>query len=145
MEHADIIKMISVVYRKTQMYLNLQTQDVGITSGQIPFIMITCERGEMQQHQFCDILDIDKSTVAKMLGKLEHQGYVTRTPNPTDNRSIDVRPTEKAHAIYPMLRQIGEDWATTLTQDMTKIEQAIFFEMLQKTIGRAMDYFDNIR
>ena len=79
-----------------------------------------------------------------MLGKLELQGYVTRTPNSRDSRSIDVRPTEKAHAIYPMLRQIGEDWATALTQDMTKIERAIFFEMLQKTGGRAMDYFDNI-
>ena len=34
MEHADIIKMISVVYRKTQMYLNLQTQDVDVYKRQ---------------------------------------------------------------------------------------------------------------
>lgn len=138
----DILKMISTIYRKTQMYLNEETKALGVTSGQTPFLMIICENGKMVQNQFCEILDMDKSTVAKMMAKLEAKGYITRTSNPRDNRAIDVYPTQKAQELYPMLKSIGEGWSVKMTENLTEIERSIFFEMMRKVtenveIGRA--------
>lgn len=131
-QQTSILKMISQIYRKTQMYLNEQMKQAGLTSGQAPFIMITCENGCMGQNKFCELLDMNKSTVAKMLQKLEEQGYVVRRESETDARSVDVYPTERAREVYPFLVQVGEDWSVQITEGMTEIERAIFFQMLER-------------
>ena len=59
---SEVIKMVSTLQRKTQMYLNEQTRHLGLTGSQAPFILITCENGEMIQNKFCELLEMDKST-----------------------------------------------------------------------------------
>lgn len=137
----DIMKPISQIYRKTQMYLNERVKPLGLTSGQAPFILLTCEQGKVAQHCFCAYLDMDKSTVAKTLFKLEQEGYVSRQPNDRDNRSTDVSPTEKARELYPALKRVGEEWALAVTDGMTQVERAIFFELLQKVVKNIGAYF----
>ena len=137
----DILKMISTTHRKTQMYLNDRLKPMGLTSGQVAFLLITCEQGKIVQNKFCDILDMDKSTVAKMLGKLEIEGFVTRKTNAEDCRSIDVYPTQQAREIYPKLREIGEGWGEKMTDGMSEVEKAVFFELLKKVTGNVVSYF----
>ena len=109
----DIMKPISQIYRKTQMYLNERVKPLGLTSGQAPFILLTCEQ----------------------------EGYVSRQPNDRDNRSTDVSPTEKARELYPALKRVGEEWALAVTDGMTQVERAIFFELLQKVVKNIGAYF----
>lgn len=139
----EFIKLISVSYRKTQMYLNERLKDIGLTSGQTAYIMITCENGKMVQNKFCDILDTSKGTVAKMLAKLEEQGYVIRSENSEDARSIDVYPTEKAKEVYPFIVEIGNDWEKHITEGLTDIEKMIFFQLLEKASKNTSSYFFN--
>ena len=138
----DLLKLISVVQRKTQMYLNEQFASVGITGGQAPFIMIVCETQGLPQSRLGELLDMDKSTVAKMLSRLEAQGYITRRVNADDCRSFDICPTGKAYKIYPFLEQVGERWVAQMTSGLTGIEQAVFYELLKKVSGNTAAYFD---
>lgn len=137
----DIFKLVSKLSRKTQMYLNEELKPFGLTSGQMPFLMITCEKESMPQNKFCEILDMDKSTVAKMLAKLEDEGLVVRRPNQNDSRAANVLPTKKAFSLYPALKQIGEKWAGLLSAGLTQVEADIFFELLQKVTKNAVDHF----
>ena len=139
----EILKLISIIQRKTQMYLNKQTSELGLTSGQAPFIMITCENGRIPQNRFAELLDMNKSTVTKMVAKLEENGYMTREANACDSRSFDVYPTEKAYEVLPELQRIGTGWVDEITADMTEIEKAVFFDLLRKSAERAGKYFDN--
>lgn len=140
-QETNILKMISLIYRKMQIYMGSKTADFGITSGTLPFIMIICENGHMAQNRFCEILDISKGTVAKSLAKLEEQGYVTREENLEDGRCINVYPTKKALDIYPYLVEIGEEWIEYITKGMTEIERMVFVESLKKVSGNISDYF----
>ena len=36
----NLLKLISLVHRKTQMYLNGRVEPLGLTSGQVPFLLI---------------------------------------------------------------------------------------------------------
>ena len=137
----NILKMISLIYRKMQIYLGNQTAELGISSGTIPFIMITCENGGINQNRFCEILDMSKGTVAKNLAKLEELGFVTRTGNPDDARCTIVYPTEKAMDVYPSLLDAGEAWIEQMTKDMTEIERMVFMESLRKVSKNISDYF----
>lgn len=139
----DLLKMISITHRKTQMYFNTQVKPLGLTNGLIPFLMITCENGKMVQNKFCEILDMNKSTVAKMLNKLEMQGYVIRRQNDEDSRSIDVYPTEEAFRIYPCLQEIGKKWELKITEGMTKMERTIFVEMMYQVAAKAGGFFSD--
>ena len=138
----DMLKYISLIYRKTQIYLNGETRELELSSGLAPFIMITCENGKMPQNRFCELLDISKGTVAKMLAKLEEQGYVGRTGSAEDGRSVDVYPTEKALAVYPRLVEIGQVWTGELTAGMTELEKEIFFQLVRKSAGNISRYFE---
>lgn len=93
----NLLKLISLVHRKTQMYLNGRVEPLGLTSGQVPFLLIACETGGVPQNQFCALLDMDKSTVAKTLSRLEAQGYVRRRAVSGDGaRSTSSPPTAPA-------------------------------------------------
>ena len=137
----DMMKMISLIYRKTQIYLNERTRKMGLSGSAATFIMITCEHGRMGQYQFCEMLNMSKGTVAKTLAKLEDQGYVTRIENKEDLRSIDVYPTKKALEAYPVLREIGREWVERMTDKMTEPEQREFFESLKKVSENICVYF----
>lgn len=137
----DVMKMISLIYRKTQIYLNERTKELGLSGAVAAFIIITCEHGRMSQYQFCEMMGMSKGTVAKTLSKLEKQGYVTRVENKEDMRFMDVYPTEKALEVYPVLRGIGNGWVGQMTDAMTQTEQAEFFEALKKVSDNICEYF----
>lgn len=128
----ELIKDISKIHRKTKIYLNEKCKPLAISSGQIAFIMIACEKGSLPQNQFCTLLDMDKSTVAKMIQKLEKENLVYRLANENDSRSILVSPTPRAQAIYPVLRQIGSQWVAEITGDLSAVEKAVFYAILEK-------------
>lgn len=60
----------------------------------------------MSQVEICRDLDMDKSTVAKMLSRLEKNGFVTKSVNQDDVRSFHVALTDKAIALVPQTREI---------------------------------------
>ncbi len=137
----NLLKLISLVHRKTQMYLNGRVEPLGLTSGQVPFLLIACETGGVPQNRFCALLDMDKSTVAKTLSRLEAQGYVRRRAVSGDGRAFDVLPTDRARDVYPFLQKIGDDWMDELASGLTDIERAIFSQMLLKVARNASRHF----
>ena len=128
----DMLKEISIIYRKTQIYLTNCTHSYNLSSSLASFLIILCEKRKMTQTQFCGLLDMSKGNVAKVLNKLEELGYVTRQANPFDSRSVDVFPTERAQEVYPLLIQSGKDWSRQMTKDMTDMERTIFFQLLKR-------------
>ena len=141
----QMLKMISIVQRKTQMYLNGRAEPYGLTGAQAPLVMIACEEETVGQNRLCELLEMDKSTVAKLLARLETQGYVTRVVNAEDGRSFDIHPTDRAREIAPALRQAGEDWVAELTSGMTEIERLIFFQLIKQVSTNAAHWFSGLR
>lgn len=138
----NIIKYTSKLHRKSQMYVNEQVKNLDITGGQVPFIKILCENGKIIQNEFCRFLDMDKSTVAKMMVKLESEGYIIKTNNKTDNRSTYIKPTKKSYEIYPKLKRIEQNWFNEITNDFSDIEKLIFFDLIKKATYNAGYFFD---
>ena len=137
----DILKMISLIYRKMQIHTNRAGAAYGLSCGMIPFIMLICENREIPQHRFCMLLDISKGTVTKMLAKLEEQGYVRRKESVADGRVMMVYPTEKAMDIYPKLVEAGDAWVHQMTKGMTEAEQVVLAEALRKVSGNISAFF----
>ncbi len=138
----DMLKLISTLYRKTQMYLREELKSISLSRGQAMFIMCLCDHKTLTQNKLCELLDMDKSTVAKTLGKLEEQGFITRRINQEDSRSLDVSPTQKAWEIYPKAQEIGLQWSHEITKNLSDIERSIFLELMHKVTACATEYFE---
>lgn len=137
-----MLKKISFLHRKTQVYLNDQAKTLSLTGGQIVYIVCICEFKSISQNKLAEIIGIDKSTVTKMLNRLEAEGYITRIVDEDDNRAFYVMPTEKALEIYPKAIEIGNIWYKKVTSSLTSIEKNIFEQLMDKVVKNTADYFN---
>lgn len=126
----DPFKSISVLYRKSHIWLNVACTDLGLTAAQAVVILIVCDFGTLTQDEVTKRLGLDKSVVAKTLAKLEESGFLERSTNARDKRTYDIRPTERALGVYPLVREhVGECFAR-MTSAMGEEDRAEFRRLL---------------
>ena len=122
----------SIIYRKTQIWKTEQSVDLGLSAAQIPVVIIVCREKNISQNELGEMLGMDKSTIAKIVVKLEQDGYLVRTINAKDKRAFNLIPTEKSLDSYPQLIKIGDVWNNCLTNGMTEEEIMTLERLLVK-------------
>ncbi|AYD40478.1 MarR family transcriptional regulator [Clostridium fermenticellae] len=138
----NILKEISLLHRKMDMVLNLRIKKYGLSISQYIFLQCIYDTGEMTQIDLCKNLDLDKSTVAKSLARLEKNGLVSKKVNPADIRSVLVSLTPSANALIPEIQKICNKWIDDVTSDMTEIEKDVFLKLICKASNRACKLYE---
>lgn len=72
---------------------------LGLYPGQEFLMMYLWDSGAVRQAELIKAVDLDPSTVTKMLQRLEQSGYVLRSPDPDDRRSMLVEATADGFAL----------------------------------------------
>lgn len=136
----DTPKDISTLYRKMNASVNAKLAPLGLSNSKVMFLFCIWDHGQMTQVEICRELVMDKSSVAKMLVRLENDGLITKTINPADVRSFLVQLTDKANSVVPQARQIVSEWIEGVTTCLTDLEKRNFFELVEKVTKFANDY-----
>ncbi len=123
-------KSISILYRKSHIWLNNSCAPHNLTAAQAVIILIVCDFQELTQDEITKRLGLDKSVIAKTVSKLEERGYMVRTANAKDKRTYDIRPTEKAWQAYPFVQEQIDVCFQRMTQNMTDSERIEFKRLL---------------
>ncbi len=76
-----------------------QMTRLGIHPGQIPFLMLLSERGEMSQKEVAGELHVKPPTVNVMVQRMEKAGLVSRRQDQKDQRVTRICLTEKGMRI----------------------------------------------
>ncbi len=130
----------SIIYRKTQIWKDVHYLKTDLTSAQIPVLLTVCRKDGITQNELVEQLIMDKSTVAKLVGKLVESGYLLRSANARDKRAYDLLPSSKAITMYPRLLEIGVAWDNTLIKGMSAEEVEIFKRLLTLATQNAIEY-----
>lgn len=77
---------------------------LGLYPGQEFLMMHLWDTGAVRQAELIKAMDLDPSTVTKMLQRLEQAGHVRRRPDPDDRRAVLVEATEKSCALRAEVR-----------------------------------------
>lgn len=133
----DTPKDISTLYRKMTMSVNTRLAPLGLSSSKAMFLFCLYDHNKMSQTEICRDLDMDKSTVAKMLARLEKDHLIAKNVNPKDVRAFQVTLTEKAISLVPKARKIIADWLDETTHKLTDLEKRNFFELIEKVAATA--------
>jgi len=126
-----------LVRRAQQAHLAAWAQEVGprLTNVQFGVLNVLHRRGEASQRELCDDLDLDRSTVAGLVARLEARGLVARGRAATDRRRNVVRLTddgvELLHRLVPAAARVDD----VLTSALTAPERETLQRLLTKVLG----------
>lgn len=62
--------------------------------SQKQILIILLETGNMTQRELTERMGIQPGSASEVIGKLEHAGLISRTPNQADRRTTDIQLTE---------------------------------------------------
>ena len=123
-------KFISILYRKSHIWLNEGCAQYALTAAQAMVILIVCDFEVLTQDEITKRLGLDKSVIAKTVTKLEETGFLVRSTNAKDKRTYDIRPTQQAWTVYPSLKEQLEICFQRMTQQMTDSQREEFTRLL---------------
>ena len=75
----------------------------NVTVGQFRMLLVLWEREDVTQAEIAHLLDVEQPTVASTLRRLERDGLITTTGDPSDRRRTRIVLTKRAHALRESL------------------------------------------
>lgn len=89
-------RLVSIIYRKNQAYLDIALKPYKITASELAFITSLYREDGVSQEQLSSFLAIDKSATAKAVKSLIDKGYIVKERNPKDKRAYMIYLTDFA-------------------------------------------------
>lgn len=108
-----------------------------LTPAQCLYISHVCRMPGATQEQLARAICTDKTTAAHQLSTLERCGYVERRVSARDGRCRCVFPTEKALAVFPVLRQQQEAFTDAVLACLSAEECAELTRLTALVCGNA--------
>lgn len=130
----DMVKKFSILFRRSGINLNRSLKTLGVTHGQIMYIMCICEHEGLSQEHLAQELQINKGVVARTMQKFEKNGYITRTLASDDRRQYCLFPTQKAKDIYQAIREANHAWEKHLTRNLSAEEKKTLHQLLDRLL-----------
>jgi DNA-binding MarR family transcriptional regulator len=80
----------------------------GVTTDQYTLLSIVSRVGEIKQSDLNVAMFADANTISSMVTLLQKKGFLTRTPNPSDNRARLIKLTKSGAQMFEYL---SREWA----------------------------------
>ena len=138
------VKLINSIHNCHMLYRKAELPLDDLTGRNHTLIFTVCEFPGRSQDAIAKELHLDKSTVARVLSKLEANGYVVRTVNEKDNRQLVVCPTKKALDVFPQVKNVAKKWARLLHDNISADEMKIFNSVLKRMHENATNAIKSI-
>lgn len=125
--------------RAQQLHVAAWTRIVSteISSVQYAVLAVLDQDGPMSQRELCDAVDLDRSTIADLVARMERRGLLARRGDPRDGRRKTVALTEHGAAERERLRPL----VARVEQELTGALPAATREQL-RTALRALLHED---
>jgi DNA-binding MarR family transcriptional regulator len=133
---AQVTTLINLAARLTGKAARIRMGAIGAWPGQIPLLLWLREKEGMIQKELIERANMEQSTVAEHLERLERDGFVYRRRGTDDRRKYRFYLTDKAKAAADDLIQMLESGARTFTDGIPKGELAVFDRVIRQIIIR---------
>jgi MarR family transcriptional regulator, organic hydroperoxide resistance regulator len=107
---------------------------LNLSVGQEHAVYQLARQAGIPQAQLAHSMFIDPSTATKMLARLERDGIIQRSPDPTDGRVSLVALTPYGQSLVQPVIAIWDAIETQLRQGMTEAEQILLRRLLVQMV-----------
>lgn len=112
------------VARLHKMLAGQLLRETGLYPGQELLMMRLWDDGPQRQVDLVRTLDSDAPTMARSITRLERAGFVRRSPNPADGRSMLIEATPASMSLRRSVERTWAELEALTVGDMTPAEQA---------------------
>ncbi|OJW02136.1 MAG: hypothetical protein BGO47_09030 [Microbacterium sp. 67-17] len=114
-----------LIRRAQQAHVAAWTRVVSteISSVQYSILVVLDQLGEASQRELCDKVDLDRSTVADLVRRMEKHGLIERRRDPADARRNTVTLTTHGRAERTRLQPLVHEADRELTSHLTAGER----------------------
>lgn len=118
------------VVKKYKPYLD----ELDLTYTQYIAMMVMWEQGSVTVKSLGEKLYLDSGTLTPLLKKLEEKGYVTRSRSEADERSLDVKITEKGERLKERAVDVPAKVGSCI--DLEPSEAVALYTLLHKLLEK---------
>lgn len=90
----NIARMITLLARKSQIYIGSALSKYNITASEQPFFMALQKHEGITQEELTAIVCVDKAVTTRVVKSLEKKGYLRRVKDIQDRRRNLIYPTD---------------------------------------------------
>ncbi|HZT50281.1 MAG TPA: MarR family winged helix-turn-helix transcriptional regulator [Stellaceae bacterium] len=137
---AQITTLINLAARLTGKAARLRMGRIGAWPGQIPLLLWLLEKDGVIQKELVERTNMEQSTVAEHLDRMERDGLVSRERGRDDRRKYRFYLTPKARVVARDLIGWLESGAELFTKGIPKDDLAAFARIIRQIIANLDDY-----
>ncbi|MGB5171614.1 MarR family winged helix-turn-helix transcriptional regulator [Eudoraea sp.] len=134
----DLDKLVAAWIGKTSkmvdyyLHESFVSNDLDLSKEQMIVLKKLHEQDGLMQNELAILTLRDKSTLARLLAKMEKKNYIFREQNDLDKRINQVYLTETGRTIFKKTRPIVKDLKETMEKGISKTEKENLITTLKK-------------
>lgn len=132
----SIGRLISILYRKGQIYSNTALKQYNLTSAEQPFLLCLYKNDGMTQEELSNYLMIDKASTARAVKSLMEKGFIKKKKNDLDKRCNNIYLTERSFQIEDKIKKELQNWSDFLTEDFDENTIKMIILALEKMVEK---------
>lgn len=113
-------------------HIDRRVEPYNLTRAKWLALGVLDRREGMRQTELADYLALDKSTVGRLIDRLEQRGFVERRRDPSDRRVYRIYFTQSAQPILTELEQVADDVRAEALRGIPPAEQEQLLSLLAR-------------
>ena len=124
-------RLISILYRKNQIYLNAAMKPLNITTAEQPILMYLYRHNAVTQEEISTYLQVDKALTARTV-----QSLVTKEKDEKDKRCNKISMTQKGLDMREAMVEKFVGWNKIMLEGMDESKRNLLFELLEEMVEK---------
>lgn len=137
---AQVSTLINLAARLTNKAARIRLGTIGAWPGQIPLLLWLFEEDGILQKDLVERSNIEQSTVAEHLDRMERDGLIYRQRDVSDGRKFRIYLTEKSRQMADHLLDELESGARIFTKGIRASDLVVFDHVIRRIIANLDEF-----
>lgn len=124
------MRLIGQVSRAFARLVDAPLRQLGFAIGQLPVLVTLKKAGALSQAELARMAQVEQSSMAQLLNRMERDNLVRRVPDPADGRSRLISLTARASRQMPNDKLIMDEVCETALTGFTSEERSQLVSLL---------------
>lgn len=131
-----LLREIGSITRCIQYLSDIEYRKFNLQKGQFMYLIRIIENPGINQRDLTNMMNVDKTSVAKVVVKLENEGYIHREKSEIDKRMMMLYPEDKAKDLYDEFIRMENENLDLILEDFDDESVGKIIEDLRLIKGR---------
>ncbi|MBP2621496.1 MarR family winged helix-turn-helix transcriptional regulator [Streptococcus panodentis] len=122
MDYRQLFRQMGLISRQAMLKMNQQAHSCGLDNNLFLLLTRIVENEGLSQSRLAEMVQIDKTTLSRSLGKLEERGLIVKKTNAQNKKFKELYPSSQALKLYDQLIGFENTCASQALQQLTSSE-----------------------